>query len=147
MEFFTSRRARPMQGLHLELYRKASPKAQRGSRPAQNFNAPHKISELKITPAASFVAAIGGWHSTLLRRARSTACLLPPPQDLGAAAPSNPQQTPLHTGCRPTQSGKARGPLRPISGPRCCRPRCRREYAHLRDLPRCGDPPIAISTR
>lgn len=70
----------------------------------------------------------------------------PPPQDLGAAAPSNPQQTPLHTGCRPTQSGKARGPLRPISGPRRCYPRCHREYAHLRDLPRCGDPPIAKST-
>ena len=52
-----------------------------------------------------------------------------------------------HTGCRPTRSGKAQGPLRPISGPRRCRPRCRREYAHLCDLPRCGDPPIAISTR
>lgn len=45
----------------------------------------------------------------------------------------------------PTRQGPG-GALRPISGPRRCHPRCRREYAHLRDLPRCGDPPIAIST-
>lgn len=40
----------------------------------------------------------------------------------------------------PTRQGLG-GALRPISGPRRCHPRCRREYAHLRDLPRCGDPP------
>ena len=48
-----------MQGLHLSLCGKANLKAQWDSRPAQNFNAPYKIAELKITPAASFVAAIG----------------------------------------------------------------------------------------
>lgn len=63
-----------------------------------------------------------------------------------SAAPSNPQQAPLHTGCRPAQSGKARGPLHPISGPRRCRSHCRREDTCLRDLPRCGDPPIVKST-
>lgn len=141
MEFFTSRHAGPTQGLHLTLCGKANLKAQRGSRPAQNFNAPYKISELKITPCGQLHCRHRSWHSTLLRRARPTACLLPPPQDLGAAAPSDPQQTPLHTGCRPIRSGKTQGPLRPISGPRRCRSRCRREYAHLRDLPRCGDPP------
>ncbi len=66
-------------------------------------------------------------------------------------------------GCRSVQSAanpSAHGPPpspirqglggapRPISDPRRCCPRCRREYAHLRDLPRCGDPPPpAISTR
>ena len=133
MKFFTSRHAGPTQGLHLALCGKANLKAQRGSRPAQNFNAPYKISELKITPCGQLHCRHRSWHSTLLRRARPTACLLPPPQDLGAAAPSDPQQTPLHTGCRPIRSGKTQGPLRPISGPRRCRSRCRREYAHLRD--------------
>ena len=56
---FTSRHAGPTQKPRLALCEKANLKAQRGSRPAQNFNTPYKISELKITPAASFTAAIG----------------------------------------------------------------------------------------
>ena len=57
-------------------------------------------------------------------------------------------------GCRSVQSAanpSAHGPPpnpirqglgapRPISDPRRCCPRCRREYARLCDLPRCGDP-------
>ncbi len=43
-------------------------------------------------------------------------------------------------GLPPNPIRQGRGPLRPISGPRRYCPRCRREYARLRDLPRCGDP-------
>ena len=49
-------------------------------------------------------------------------------------------------GLPPNPTRQGLGALRPISGPRRCCPRCRREYARLRDLPRCGDPPPAIST-
>lgn len=150
MEFFTS--------LHFPPRRtnaKAPPRTLRKSKPESStrlktspkLQCPVQDFRIKDHPCGQLHCRHRGWHSTLLRRARPTACLLPPPQDLGAATPSNPQQTPLHTGCRPTQSGKARGPLRPISGPRRCYPRCHREYARLRDLPRCGDPSLAISTR
>lgn len=44
----------------------------------------------------------------------------------------------------PSDETRPRAPLRLISGPRRCCPRCRREYARLRDLPRCGDPPCDI---
>ena len=102
-------------------------------------NIPYKISALKSPLAASFAATVG--TGTPLSSGDPDPR---PPPPVGSrprgAAPSNPQQTPLHTGCRPTRSGKARGPLRPISGPRRCCPRCRRESARLRDLPRCGDP-------
>lgn len=146
MEFFTSRHAGPTQKPRLALCRKANLRAQRGSRPAHYFNAPYKISELKITPLrpASLPPSGLALHSPQASQTHS-----PPPP-----AASRPR------GCRSVQSAanpSAHGPPpnpirqglgapRPISDPRRCCPRCRQEYAHLRDLPRCGDPPIVKST-
>lgn len=112
MEFFTS--------LHFPPRRtnaKAPPRTLRKSKPESStrlktspkLQCPVQDFRIKDHPCGQLHCRHRGWHSTLLRRARPTACLLPPPQDLGAATPSNPQQTPLHMGCRPTRPGKARG--------------------------------------
>ena len=125
---------------------KASPKPQ----------CPYKISALKSPLAASFAAAVGTGTPPSSDEPDPRPLLLLPqdPETPLRLIKQGPGRRSVQSAANPSAHGlppnpirQGPGPLRPISGPRRCCLRCRREYARLRDLPRCGDPPPAISTR